>query len=89
MTYNQLPCTRCPVLPICRHKDYGALIDQCNNIFDYLLDCEMPDPHKSRCTELEACLRPTVWKLGEQDEKGFDMIHLIDGRWVNKNELTL
>ncbi len=67
---NECPCKKCVCMPICRHKPYNILTNECNLIRDYIgnftryanlnYDGSNGFSHRVR---IEAALRPTTWNV--------------------------
>jgi len=68
------PCNGCITYAVCRHKRYYDLLNDCSIVKKYL-DFENYTVHKKRCVKLLTTLKPTEWVLGQEHNKGFDIIY--------------
>ena len=73
------PCEDCICVPVCRHKNYNAMLSQCSVIMDLLYDQDMiaqeyrqPRFNKN-VVKVEKYLRPVRWESRVND-KGFNEI---------------
>lgn len=63
-----LPCKQCPLIPICRHKDYHSLLLNCTTLFEMLYDVQILEVRfrtqnfGSTITELTELMKPTKWR---------------------------
>ena len=59
---TKCPCENCPVIPICRHKNYNRLHRECSILMKY-----QPHYHdvfnrkQNRVARLHNTLKPTMW----------------------------
>jgi hypothetical protein len=61
----KIPCIECISLPICRHKEYYPMFDQCSLISDYIPNNESIERRSpTRVKQLEQILKPTTWTYG-------------------------
>ena len=67
----KIPCKECLLIPICRHKPYGDLVDSCEHLYNYIIIHHQDEEHKNRCRILESLMKPTRWELGEESAGGF------------------
>lgn len=69
--YSKCPCINCICVPVCRHKDYYKLRQECELAMDYTQHKDM-NIHRYCCRVLEVVLKPTIWQLGKSiGEEGY------------------
>lgn len=69
-----IPCEKCPLIPICRHKQYSTLLKECTTLYDLMyfdrgyrtpnIDNRVKDFHE-KCLELATLIKPTRWHYTE------------------------
>ena len=68
-----IPCVECICLPICRHKRYHQLNDDCSKVKEYLvLPYDISPIRDARIVSLESFLKPSLWGIvnTEHDHNG-------------------
>lgn len=71
MIKYEVPCEECMLLPICRHKNAGPLLEDCSLLTDWQPEISRPlDRDGSKLFQLEATLKPTKWYLYSVQEGG-------------------
>lgn len=84
----EIPCESCLKLPVCRHKDYRLIIDECDDIMNilYFSDEISQATRKKRYSEnivrIEKIMKPTKWYTYESNAT---QNVLISGEAVAKN----
>ena len=61
------PCINCICVPVCRHKTFDNLYDDCILLEDYSYDNDLLTPPIYRI-EINSILKPTTWSV---DVKGY------------------
>ena len=61
------PCQNCICVPICRHKKFPELIEECSHAYEFLsLSIEGPEANwvawRDEVIAVEEHLRPTLWE---------------------------
>ena len=69
------PCDNCICVPICRHKWFDDLTQECSLIHDCLSD-EDVDTRKSNTLLCEESLDPTRWYVGSELEHDHDIVYI-------------
>jgi len=66
----KIPCKQCLLIPICRHKSYHALVEECTLAFKYLrlsedeiVNHSINDCQTERIIKVEELINPTRWQL--------------------------
>lgn len=79
------PCYNCICVPICRHKDYYKLGQECKLVMEYVKHMD-GDHHRYRCKVIEVILKPTVWgvrdmptEVGFASGKGYFIKEIMSG----------
>jgi len=62
------PCKNCICVPICRHKPYSFLIQECDLVYNYLSDSHFISGISAplRRMVFESLLQPTTWKVNDE-----------------------
>lgn len=69
----KVPCEQCPLIPICRHKTIGQLLNGCQPIYSFMTESNIVSKagrFRYRM-KLVRFLKPTKWKLSK---KGYCVI---------------
>ena len=75
------PCEECLMIPICRHKMYTPLMEECSTLATKLYKHKMPDIRYRRrifyeiMPEIYSTLKPTKWRI-QRNGKSFNIIGL-------------
>lgn len=67
------PCESCLCIPICRHKEYDALVNQCSIIVHYLFNKRIYDARDDFWHRLEKVRRDiqcTEWEIAKDVPTG-------------------
>jgi hypothetical protein len=71
MIEHKVPCEECMLLPMCRHKHAGPLLEDCSLLTDWQPDISRPMYREgSKLFQLEKILKPTKWYLYSVNEGG-------------------
>ena len=64
MSYEltSIPCYKCLLVPVCRHKFFRQLTNDCKLVNDHFTKCKPWYVGESR-KEVYDCLSPTQWKI--------------------------
>lgn len=67
---SKCPCIKCICIPVCRHKTYFKLKDECELVHQYIMDEILVRGNKgfSYRIEIKSAIKPTEWTLNFQGE---------------------
>jgi len=83
-----IPCIECFMIPLCRHKSYAKLVNDCELVNDFSMGQQERNEHDyfKYLVEIEIILKPTAWEYYKKHWGRSAYNEWIKGREANGNE---